>query len=256
MIDTGLDVNHPEFAGQVARVFDTSSGGADVTDIVGHGTFVSGLISALDGNGRGGKGVAGTTKLIAVRASTDGGFTVGDLIGGIEFSIRRGADVINMSLAGDASSFTSTQARALEAAFFNDVLPIAAAGNNAENGNPVEFPAAAVGGRRGGRGIGLSVAATKPDGSVASFSNHNQFVSLAAPGASGGELRVRRVLDAARQRAEPSGTTQGAARGSSPTAARATPTARARASPRRSSPGSPRSPGRRSAGSPRSRWPR
>ena len=186
VIDTGLDVNHPEFAGQVARVFDTASGGADVTDIVGHGTFVSGLISALDGNARGGKGVAGTTKLIAVRASTDGGFTVGDLISGIDFSIRRGADVINMSLAGDAASFTRTQARALEAAFFADVLPIAAAGNNAQNGNPVEFPAAAIGGRRGGRSIGLSVAATKPDGTVAAFSNHNEFVSVAAPGASGG----------------------------------------------------------------------
>jgi subtilisin family serine protease len=184
VIDTGLDVNHPEFAGQVARVFDTLSGGADVTDIVGHGTFVSGLIAAIDGNGRGGKGVAGTTKLIGVRASTDGGFTVSDLISGIEFSIRRGADVINLSLAGQG--FTQTQARALEAALFNDVLPVAAAGNNAENGNPLEFPAAAIGGRQGGRGIGLSVAATKPDGSVASFSNHNQFVSLAAPGASGG----------------------------------------------------------------------
>ena len=189
VIDTGIDVNHPEFAGQVSRVFDTNSGGADVTDMVGHGTFVSGLISALDGNGRGGKGVAGTTKLIGVRASTDGSFTVGDLIRGIDFSIRRGADVINLSLAGDASSFTQTQARALEAAFFNDVLPIAAAGNNAENGNPVEFPAAAIGGRRGGRGIGLSVAATKPDGGVASFSNHNEFVSVAAPGASGSNCR-------------------------------------------------------------------
>jgi subtilisin family serine protease len=187
VIDTGLDVNHPEFAGQVSRVFDTASGGSDVTDLVGHGTFVSGLISALDGNGVGGKGVAGTTKLIAVRASTDGGFTVGDLISGIDFSLRRGADVINLSLAGDASSFTQTQARALEAAFFNDVLPIAAAGNNAENGNPVEFPAGAIGGRRGGRGIGLSVAATKPDGSVASFSDHNEFVSVAAPGASGSD---------------------------------------------------------------------
>ena len=184
VIDTGLDVNHPEFAGQVERVFDTSSGGADVTDIVGHGTFVSGLIAAIDGNGRGGKGVAGTTKLVAVRASLDGSFTVSDLISGIEFSIRRGVDVINLSLAGQG--FTQTQARAFEAAFFNDVLPVAAAGNNAENGNPVEFPAAAIGGRQGGRGIGLSVAATKPDGGVASFSNHNDFVSLAAPGASGG----------------------------------------------------------------------
>jgi subtilisin family serine protease len=128
--------------------------------------------------------VAGTTKLVGVRASLDGSFTVGDLISGIEFSIRRGVDVINLSLAGQG--FTQTQARAFEAAFFNDVLPVAAAGNNAENGNPIEFPAAAIGGRRGGRGIGLSVAATKPDGGVAAFSDHNDFVSLAAPGASGG----------------------------------------------------------------------
>jgi subtilase family protein len=182
VLDTGLDVTHPELAGQIARTFDASSGGADVTDFVGHGTFVSGLISALDGNGLGGKGVAGTTKLMAVRASTNGSFDLSDLIRGIEFSIRRGADVINMSLAGQG--FTESHARALEAAFFNDVLPVAASGNNAENGNPVEFPAAAVGGVRGGRGIGLSVAATKPDGGVAPFSNHNDFVSLAAPGSS------------------------------------------------------------------------
>jgi len=184
VLDTGLDLSHPEFAGQVQRTIDTSSGTADVTDLVGHGTFVTGLIAALDGNGLGGKGVAGSTKVIAVRASTNGSFALSDLIRGIDFSIRRGADVINMSLAGQG--FTQSHARALEAAFFNDVLPVAASGNNAENGNPLEFPAAAVGGRRGGRGIGLSVAATKPDGGVAAFSNHNDFVSLAAPGASQG----------------------------------------------------------------------
>jgi subtilisin family serine protease len=186
VVDTGLYTAHPEFAGQVERTFDTESGTADVTDIVGHGTFVTGLIAALDGNGRGGKGVAGTTKVIAVRASRDseGSFSITDLIRGIEFSIRSGADVLNMSLAG--RSLTRSHARALEAAFLNDVLPVAASGNNALDGNPLEFPAAAIGGRRGGRGIGLSVAATRPDGQVAAFSNHNDFVSLAAPGASGG----------------------------------------------------------------------
>ena len=75
VIDTGLDVNHPEFAGQVARAIDTSTGTADVTDFVGHGTFVTGLIAALDANGPGGKGVAGRTKVIAVRASTNGSST-------------------------------------------------------------------------------------------------------------------------------------------------------------------------------------
>jgi subtilisin family serine protease len=182
VIDTGLDVTHPEFAGQVQRAFDTDSGTSTVTDTVGHGTFVTGLIAARDGNGLGGKGVAGTTKVVAVRASRDGRFALSDLLRGIDFSLRSGADVINMSLAG--KSFNDSQARALEAAFFNDVLPVAASGNNAENGNPLEFPAALVGGKRGGRGIGLSVAAVQPDGRVASFSNHNAYVSLAAPGAS------------------------------------------------------------------------
>jgi subtilisin family serine protease len=182
VIDTGLDVTHPEFAGQVQRTIDTATGTATVTDVVGHGTFVTGLIAALDGNGLGGKGVAGSTKVVAVRASTDGSFFLSDLIRGIEFSLRSGADVINMSLAG--TSFNRSQARALQAAFLNDVLPVAASGNNAQNGNPLEFPAALVGGRQGGRGIGLSVAAVRPDGRVASFSNHNSYVSLAAPGAS------------------------------------------------------------------------
>ena len=181
VIDTGVDMSHPELAGRIARSFDTRARNADVNDLVGHGTFVSGLIAAIDGNGVGGKGVAGSTRLVAVRASRDGSFTVSDLIRGIEFSIRSGADVINMSLAG--RGFTRSQARVLAAAFFNDVLPVAASGNNGLAGNPMEFPAAALGGSRGDTGIGLSVSATKPDGAVAPFSTHNEFVSIAAPGA-------------------------------------------------------------------------
>ena len=42
VIDTGLDITHPELAGQVQRAFDTESGTSTVTDIVGHGTFVTG----------------------------------------------------------------------------------------------------------------------------------------------------------------------------------------------------------------------
>jgi subtilisin family serine protease len=196
VIDTGLDVRHPEFAGRIALTFDTDSGGADVTDFVGHGTFVTGLIAAVDGNGIGGKGVAGNTRVIAVRSSTSGNFTVADLIRGLRFSVARGADVVNLSLSGEV--FTRSQARALRGAFINDVLPVAASGNHGLDGNPLEFPAAALGGRRGGRGIGLSVSATRPDGSFGTFSTHNQFVSVAAPGAgpSGCEFGVFSTLPA------------------------------------------------------------
>ncbi len=100
---------------------------------------------------------------------------------GLVWAIRHGADVVNLSLAGNGLDRTS--ARALDLAYFADVLPIAASGNQALNGNPLQFPAAFLGGRRGARGIGLSVAATLPGGNVAPFSNHNAYVTLAAPGA-------------------------------------------------------------------------
>jgi hypothetical protein len=189
VVDTGLDVNHPEFAGQIKRAVDTSSGGSNVTDFVGHGTFVTGLIAALGDNVIGGRGVAGSTKILAVRASRDtqGRFSLSDLIRGIDIAIRAKARVVNLSLAG--TSFTQSQARALAAAFFNDVLPVAAAGNHGDTGNPLEFPAALLGGLRGGRGIGLSVGATMPNGAAAPFSTHNRFVSLAAPGAGAGDCR-------------------------------------------------------------------
>ena len=166
---------------------------------MGHGTFVSGLISALDGNGRGGKGVAGTTKLIAIRASIDGSFTISDLVRGIEFSIRRRAAVINLSLAGDIAPFTQTQVRTLQAVFFNGALPVAAAGNNAENGNPLEFPAVLVGGHRGGPGLGLSVAATKPDGMRGGLLESQRLRQPRGARRQRGGLQVRRVLDATRQ---------------------------------------------------------
>jgi hypothetical protein len=189
VVDTGLDVHHPEFTGQIRRTVDTSSGGSDVTDFVGHGTFVTGLIAALDGNVLGVKGVAGSTEIVAVRASrdTEGRFLLSDMLRGIDIAIRAKARVVNLSLAG--TSFTQSQARALEAAFFNDVLPVAAAGNHGDSGNPLEFPAALVGGVRGRRGIGLSVGATMPNGQAAAFSTHNRFVSLAAPGAGSGDCR-------------------------------------------------------------------
>jgi subtilisin family serine protease len=181
VLDTGLDVSHPELAGRVAHTFDTATRSPDVFDAVGHGTFVTGLIAAIDGNGVGGKGVAGNTAILAIRASRDGGFEERDLLRGIEFAIRRGADVLNMSIAGN--SLHPSVTRALGVAFFNDVLPVAASGNLGGRGNPMQFPAAVLGGARGRPGIGLSVAATRPNGRVPRFSTHNRFVSLAAPGA-------------------------------------------------------------------------
>ncbi len=196
VVDTGVDVRHPELVGRIARTYDIYSRRAGVTDHAGHGTFVAGLIAAVDGNGIGGKGVAGNTRLLVIRASRTGALTLRALARSIEAAVARGADVMNLSLAGPG--FSLSQARALETAFYNDVLPVAASGNNGQSGNPLEFPAAAIGGPRGRRGVGLSVSATVPGGGRTTFANHNDYVSIAAPGAgsSGCELGVFSILPA------------------------------------------------------------
>jgi hypothetical protein len=98
------------------------------------------------------------------------------------WAVNHGVRVINLSLGGhDLESPALT--RALAYAFRHDALLVAAAGNDGERGNQLSYPAALLGARHGGWSTGLSVGATRPDGTSASFSTFNKAVSVAAPGA-------------------------------------------------------------------------
>jgi serine protease len=181
VLDTGADESHPDLAANLVPGIDSRDGSGDVRDFLGHGTFVAGLVSAVDGNGIGTKGVAGRTRVLPIRGSVNGAFSLGAVINGVLAALGRGADILNLSLAG--GGFSQTQARAFNLAYFANVLPVAASGNHGDRGNPIEFPAAQLGGVNGGVGLGLSVGAVTPTGAPAFFSTHNRFVSLAAPGA-------------------------------------------------------------------------
>ena len=189
VVDTGAEVGHPDLAGRIVGTYSAVDGGADVTDDLGHGTFVAGLISAIDGNGVGFRGAAGATNLLVVRASSPGGeFYESQLADAVVWATQAGARVINLSLGGPCPS-GALIASALSHAFAQGGLVVAAAGNNAEQGNVPNCPAAELGGLQGGWGKGLSVGATRPDGQRAAFSTFNDNVSLAAPGASGSDCR-------------------------------------------------------------------
>jgi subtilisin family serine protease len=205
ILDTGDDVSHPDLAGRFAATYNAVDGSADVTDLCGHGTFVAGTIGMIDGNGFGGRGVAGSTQLLGIKASTpppECAFALEDELRGQVAAIKSGARVLSMSLGGPHVS--ESQARTLVAAFLADVLPVAAAGNEAQEGNPIEFPGAIFGislGAPGSPTVGLEVGAVKPDGQPADFSNFNRFMSVTAPGA--GQASCHGVFSTVARSADP-----------------------------------------------------
>ena len=154
----------------------------DVADPVGHGTFVASLAAGSASNGEGMAGVAGEAQLTTIKASMEGRFTDFEVAAAIAYAVDTGAKVVNLSVGGTKSS--QTERRAIDYAVAKDVLLVAAAGNEAQKGNPVEYPAAHLQpvGSNGVGGYGLAVGASTSTGARAAFSNHGSYISLAAPG--------------------------------------------------------------------------
>ena len=182
VIDSGADLSAPDIDAKRPLTYNAIDNSNNVTDIVGHGTFVASLAAGSASNGEGVAGMGGDARLIAVKASSEGRFTDFELAAGIAYAVDLGAKVINLSLGGTKSSLA--EARALQYAFAKNVLVVAAAGNEAQRGNPVEYPAALLQpvGSNGVGGEGLAVGASTIGGTRAAFSNFGSYVSLAAPG--------------------------------------------------------------------------
>jgi subtilisin family serine protease len=183
VIDTGADVTAPDLAAKDPAVYNQRSGTADVRDTIGHGTFVAALAAGSVTNEDGIAGFGGDARLLIIKAGNgDGSFSDLDEASAIVYAVDHGARIINLSLGG--SSTTSTERRAIDYATAHGALIVAAAGNEFQDGNPVEYPAALLQplGSKGVGGRGLAVGASTTTGSHASFSNTGTYVSLVAPG--------------------------------------------------------------------------
>ena len=182
IVDSGADVTAPDIESKRPVTYNAIDNSRDVSDPVGHGTFVASLAAGSSSNGEGIAGIAGQAGLITIKASLEGMFTDFELAAAIAYAVDNGAKVVNLSLGGTRPS--RAEVRALEYALTKDVLVVAAAGNEAQRGNPVEYPAAHLQpvGSNGVGGYGLSVGATTITGARAAFSNHGSYISLAAPG--------------------------------------------------------------------------
>lgn len=183
VIDTGADVTHPDLAAKTPEIWDIVRRRANVVDRDGHGTFVSALAAGSVTNGEGIAGFGGDAGLLMVKAVGPGdSFSDVDEAAAIVYAVDHGAKIINLSLGGQGTS--GLEERAIRYAASRNVLLVAAAGNEYEQGNPVEYPAAALQpvGSNGQGGVGLAVGASTLSGKRASFSNTGSQLSLAAPG--------------------------------------------------------------------------
>ncbi|WP_169728788.1 S8 family peptidase [Salinarimonas rosea] len=100
VMDTGLQLDHPEFLGRIGPSFDMYTGGPVTGDSDAHGTHVSGIIAAAR-DGRGMMGVAPGARILPVHILAGGGISFAAmenlLPAGYRAAYGSGARIINNS---------------------------------------------------------------------------------------------------------------------------------------------------------------
>jgi subtilisin family serine protease len=193
VLDTGVDLDHPELKGRIAQGadfvnlegLDTRGFVGDFTgyddvpdDEVGHGTHVAGIIAA-----RGLKmeeGVAPRCSLIAVRVLAtmkDGDRLVGagivdNINTGIKWAVDHGADIINMSLGIRHVGGGLPHQDVIHYALAKNVTVVAASGN--DGSAEAYYPGALDG--------VFAIGATDEQGQVAGFTSYGARIMVVAPG--------------------------------------------------------------------------
>jgi Subtilase family len=135
VIDSGIELAHPEIAGRIAGSLDLTGSG-EPADL--HGTAMAGAIIA---RGRL-TGVAPAARILAIRAfdarGGKGDATTLTILRGLDWAVTRGARIVNLSFAGPKDPEIT---RGVAAARQRGVVLIAAAGNAGPKSPPL-FPAA------------------------------------------------------------------------------------------------------------------
>ena len=197
ILDSGANINHPEFAGriwenpgEVADGTDSDGNGYiddlngwdfaydsnNLNDVLGHGTNVSGIIGEQGNNNMGYAGVDWNCKLMNIKVLEDNGYGLYTWwADGIYYAIDNGARVINMSLGGSGPS--NLLEDAINFAYNNNVTVVVSNGNQ---NSVIQYPARYLN--------SIAVGATNPEDNRANpfhwggGSNFGPEIDIVAPG--------------------------------------------------------------------------
>lgn len=167
VIDSGIDVNHPELANSIAASFDAlgSKEGPHV-----HGT---GIVGAIVAHARL-IGSAPAARILAIRAfgvASNGAESSSYVIlKGLDYAAAHGAQIVNMSFAGPKDALIE---RGIAAMAAKGIVMVAAAGNAGAKSPPL-YPAA--------NANVIAVSATDAHDKLFSASNRGGYIAVAAPG--------------------------------------------------------------------------
>jgi hypothetical protein len=172
VLDTGVDVSHPDLAGNIVSGASFVDGSAWSTDPNGHGTAMAGIVAAETGNGIGvaGVGYAGVSVMPVTVLGANGLGRDSDIIEGLVWATDHHADVALMSFS--ASGYSSALQAAVDYAWAHGVVVVAATGN--DGSSAPHFPA-------GDRGV-VGVSSTGTSDTLSPSSNSGDDTFLAAPG--------------------------------------------------------------------------
>ncbi|MCK4894376.1 MAG: S8 family serine peptidase, partial [Calditrichia bacterium] len=167
----GWDFVHLPGQGFVGE--DDSLADNEPIDFGGHGTHCAGDAAAVTNNNTGIASVGGDCSIMCIRAGMTASNGFGYIyysVEGIYYAANNGAKVISMSYGGPG--FSQTEQLAIDFAYNQGVVCIAAAGN--DNNNTLQYPA--------NYNHVIAVAATDQQDHKASFSNFGAWIDVSAPG--------------------------------------------------------------------------
>ena len=209
--DGGIDYTHPDLdPGNRTRIiagYDSGDNDNDPMDdlpatntlsFAGHGTHVAGIIGAITNNNTNISGIMWNCKIMPVKMVGTGSIKFpfsgtildfsttafpSDVADAIDYAVNNGANVINLSYGFKDMGFPINEVilrvpllyQAISNAYNNNIVVVAAMGNEYNDGNPIEYPAAF------GHEV-IAVGSTTSTLQRSDFSSTGPHIDISAPG--------------------------------------------------------------------------